>query len=510
MQWEYGKSYNSGEIVSYNNVNYRALQLTPSNQTPSPGIYWKVVGATTSADSAAYPNTYIGMRYVPLMAGSWDTTMQTEYEPLTVVEYQGNSYTSRTFVPKNINITNTEYWVLTGNYNAQVEQYRQEVQAFDGRITQNTNDIAELEPMIRNNTISINVLNSDVSALQQSAIYVGNSYTQGIGSTGGTNGIYNQTKYLFKKSFMTYGDGIGFLPYSGHTNTFRSQLTALVNTLSADDKNSITTLFFISAWGDTRAYAQIGTSWTGQMQTELSNLKAYISNELPNVKNIYVTLAEGRGTRNITGNPYHSCWRLNNSFYGLCKNNGMTYMGWIGWEIMGDPACFSSDLYHPNDAGYQMLSQAFINVLNGVYTPRRRWYFNNNISFFGNDAITGAVQYWAYPWGTILNLPSYEITATEEILIPFGTGSTVTVFTYPSTDIFIPYMGDSRIGTMEAFFTTNSARQSVLMTPRPTESDSFSVLMQESKTITIPAGTHRNSFVGGIIPMITAANTIYI
>lgn len=72
-------------------------------------------------------NTYIGARYVPLLVGDWDTTKQTEYEPLTVVQYRGNSYTSRTYVPKNIDITNTEYWVVTGNYNAQIEAYRKEV-----------------------------------------------------------------------------------------------------------------------------------------------------------------------------------------------------------------------------------------------------------------------------------------------------------------------------------------------------------------------------------------------
>ena len=72
-------------------------------------------------------NTYVGARYVPLLVGDWDTTKQTEYEPLTVVQYQGNSYTSRTYVPKNIDITNTEYWVVTGNYNAQIEAYREEV-----------------------------------------------------------------------------------------------------------------------------------------------------------------------------------------------------------------------------------------------------------------------------------------------------------------------------------------------------------------------------------------------
>lgn len=75
---------------------------------------------------------YIGARYVPILMGDWDNTRT--YEPLSVVMYQGNSYTSRQFVPAGIAITNTVYWAATGNYNAQVESYRQEVQNFDGRI----------------------------------------------------------------------------------------------------------------------------------------------------------------------------------------------------------------------------------------------------------------------------------------------------------------------------------------------------------------------------------------
>ena len=69
---------------------------------------------------------YIGARYVPLFYGEW--VRNTTYEPLTVVEYQGNSYTSKQYVPKNVEITNTDFWAPTGNYNAQVEQYRRETQ----------------------------------------------------------------------------------------------------------------------------------------------------------------------------------------------------------------------------------------------------------------------------------------------------------------------------------------------------------------------------------------------
>ncbi len=91
---------------------------------------------------------YIGARYVPLFAEplTWDATRT--YEPLTVVLYQGNSYTSRQAVPANIDIHNTTYWAQTGNYNAQIEQYRAEVETFDTRITQNTGDISSLEGII--------------------------------------------------------------------------------------------------------------------------------------------------------------------------------------------------------------------------------------------------------------------------------------------------------------------------------------------------------------------------
>lgn len=68
---------------------------------------------------------YIGARYVPLIMGEWDPTQT--YEPLSVVTYQGNSYTSRQYVPVGVNITSEAYWALSANYNAQVEQYRQEI-----------------------------------------------------------------------------------------------------------------------------------------------------------------------------------------------------------------------------------------------------------------------------------------------------------------------------------------------------------------------------------------------
>lgn len=70
---------------------------------------------------------YIGARYVPVFANpiEWDNLRS--YEALTIVTYQGTSYTSKKNVPVGVNLDNKEYWVATGNYNEQVEIYRREV-----------------------------------------------------------------------------------------------------------------------------------------------------------------------------------------------------------------------------------------------------------------------------------------------------------------------------------------------------------------------------------------------
>lgn len=86
---------------------------------------------------------YIGARYVPLFADPLQWDGNTAYEPLTIVYDGGNSYTSRQYVPAGTPLTDTNFWALTGNYNAQIEQYRAEVQTFDGRIAQNANGVAK-------------------------------------------------------------------------------------------------------------------------------------------------------------------------------------------------------------------------------------------------------------------------------------------------------------------------------------------------------------------------------
>ena len=88
-------------------------------------------------------NVYVGHRYVPKIMGDWDNTQI--YEPLSIVQYQGNSFTSRQYVPSGIEITNEDYWASTGNYNAQLEFYRQEVSNVNSEVANARNGEANLK-----------------------------------------------------------------------------------------------------------------------------------------------------------------------------------------------------------------------------------------------------------------------------------------------------------------------------------------------------------------------------
>lgn len=113
---------------------------------------------------------YVGARYVPILADplEWDSTKT--YEPLTIVINEGDSYTSRQFVPAGIQLTNTKYWAHTADFNAQLEKYRQEVQQISQDVQQFSQDVANIQG-------DVTIIQGDINTIEQNITNIQGSVT---------------------------------------------------------------------------------------------------------------------------------------------------------------------------------------------------------------------------------------------------------------------------------------------------------------------------------------------
>lgn len=94
------------------------------------------------------PSMYVGARYVPKFADPIEWDIERGYESLTIVTYKGESYTSKCPVPPGIDIKNERYWALTGAYNAQVEEYKNQVKDLSQQVTGFASDNKEFRDKI--------------------------------------------------------------------------------------------------------------------------------------------------------------------------------------------------------------------------------------------------------------------------------------------------------------------------------------------------------------------------
>ena len=98
---------------------------------------------------------YIGARYVPTFADplTWDNSHS--YEALMMVDYMGDTYTSKKPVPPGIAITNTDYWVMTGSFNSQLSEIRGDLD--------NLESIVECDHWVFIGDSYVNYPNADIS-----------------------------------------------------------------------------------------------------------------------------------------------------------------------------------------------------------------------------------------------------------------------------------------------------------------------------------------------------------
>jgi len=223
------------------------------------------------------------------------------------------------------------------------------------------------------NSISSNIdrIDSDISAIQSvvghlgNALYIGNSFTTGVGSTGGSTGLYALTKDLFAHSWMRGTTGGGFGTYQGHNETYYNVLVNLTNSLTAEQKQSITHVIFISAVGDT--HALVANSYDSSWLTgTFSLIKQFVSQYLPNA-HVYIFNADQQSSPNV-GTPadlsFKNSYKMHTLFLRACDIYGFTYSGWAGFNTTYDSTLITDNV-HPNDSGYAKLASMLSDFLHG-------------------------------------------------------------------------------------------------------------------------------------------------
>lgn len=225
---------------------------------------------------------YVGARYVPKVMGEWNKALQ--YEALSIVTYSGNSFTSKVPVPANIDISNKTYWVNTGNYNAQVEAYRQE--------TAQLNNALNSEIINRKNDTKDNIL------------WIGDSYSVNYNHKL-PNGVRD---ILNAKNWYEYSKGGAGFAGAWAGASFNDLIEEAKNEMSASQKEMIKYVYIVGGANDS------SFSWT-DVKPKVISTAQNAKNSFPNAQVCFIFASCAYDTyqdlltksKNISNDNYLPC-----------------------------------------------------------------------------------------------------------------------------------------------------------------------------------------------------------
>lgn len=303
---------------------------------------------------------YIGARYVPKFAEPLQWSSAYSYEALTIVTNLGNSFTSKKPVPAGIDITNTEYWVNTGNYNAQVELYRQQTEQ---------------------------VQNALDSIRKERIIFLGDSYGGAARPFPWWQAIVNaeglsSTDYINK----SHG-GVGFLhgdpPDNNNKNFLTEAMAAAIDMVgepynwAAEDVSKI--IVCGGAFNDIKQCGYTLSTVLEDVKEAIDIFGAYCRYTFPNAHLFYffpsntlnygtVSDTAGTGTRTVEE------WLQ--YFIGTFKELTTPWMTWLEniWYVLQENRFIDTEenvgMLHPTEAGGKALGLAVRNAVYGAWSNR--------------------------------------------------------------------------------------------------------------------------------------------
>lgn len=343
--------------------------------------------------------TYTGMRYVPVFADPPEWSIANSYEPLEIVIHEGNSYTSKTFVPVGIDISNSTYWVLTGNYNAQVEQYRQQVQQFDGRITKNTEGIAANTADIANLSEKTSMLAHSKDFKGSNILYVTDSW--GVNTTGVTKPYVNSLGDILGANLTNLSVGsTGYI--SGGTNNFINRLKAWADA----NPGKTGDIDYVMVCGSSNDYPHTSS----EIATAVNQFVSYALTAFPNAQIVVIPqFASNKPAYASVDTADDNLWRKVNAAATVAYFNKLwprtRFIPNTFYAMAFTPASFmSSDNIHPTQSGHNYLAKWLSEALLGLSNSSNISYTLPLDATFTTHDNSGAVV------ETITNTTSVSVT----------------------------------------------------------------------------------------------------
>lgn len=356
---------------------------------------------------------YVGARYITIFGRKGEDTMEWDdgapYEPLTVVVNEGNSYVSRTYVPTGIDISDTRYWLKAFNFNAQVEQYRRDVAAFDDRITTNTNNITAAngriddEVLARTNadaalTNRLDATDGNLAALQTSynncnkgILVLGDSYGEGYTPDGNvTSWVTMFTNHVSRYGFNVYSKSYGGTGFwrEDVNKRFSTLATQVIETLTDTQKKSIGTVIVGGGYNDRE-------NSNADILNGMIALRDVINQNLVNVKRVLI-FPFGMGVEGLTTGSHASFTysMIQNMIRNYINANANALLGTVvggANMLLRRNNYFSSDFVHPSVDGQfiiaNFVSDVFLGNPESMMSPRYNTYYTPNITY--NEGVSG-------------------------------------------------------------------------------------------------------------------------
>ena len=297
---------------------------------------------------------YIGARYVPKFATPTEWNSALSYEGLTIVTHLGNSFTSKKPVPAGIDISNTDYWAVTGNYNAQVEQYRQEVEKIKTDVTD-----------VKDNQSTYNARVDQISYLftNKKILIVGDSISDE--NINWNDNIKNVWVFPFRNIVEKFGAQVTNLSYSSRGYSVVAGGSTLATVLDTVDLSQFDIIIMFGGVNDflqgvklsTFYEQEDGSFWKSIMlaaqKLRSSHAKVFI------VSPMCTTIVDN-SLYNLTLDMYRTC------LYSMSQENGFYFINGSCIPFFGG-ACYNTDdgLHPLNDYTHYIAEYIFEKIISG-------------------------------------------------------------------------------------------------------------------------------------------------